>query len=915
MLPLGQTRRSKLVSLPTSLRCDRSRRCACARGACADVVATLKAAKERKQREYAAELQRQIEENKIRKQREKTHDRLQSRELLSAAQQGGNTVIPFGYEEDGNLDGVHTPLGHDRPQQVHHQPPQGDHRIDAGADHGYVGSHIQPEQPGANNVRLAPPMRHDAQPQYPQGAHYEQPQQAVAPPMYDADAHKAPARPVVLKQAVAHGSHAGPAPPPIRHPKAPYVVPQVLEENTNRPIHADKFKPTETFMRKLEEERRKLAYGEELRQQMAEQKARKEKERRRWKFGEEDTMVAARSPPARSPGFAQQAQRQHAGRAPDAMTPSHAHAHALDDPSPQELLLQNEYAHLYRESSQVPSYLAGAAKRPPMVHFRSDHRNMSEQEMERKLKAAAQLQQDLLNQMEEKKAEKRRKKEEQMREEQRELERIKREQEQLRAQYEGEFKREHKSRRAHAAPFIDLSSNNDNDGGETQHQPPNFTTPTRERPPKAAARTTHASASRADPEEPPPRARSRPAVHPGASEAARGAVGVGAEAPAPGRDERMAGAQTGALSTELIRKTESKLVTSVDSINKQIADNQAKLMEEINSQRAVFAAESEVTRQEMHEMKNILQEYQDSLQKLENMHIDMQLQSQREEEHAQPRTPENLRMPPAMGLEMPSSYPSDAAQGGGGGMGVGVPSTPSWLKQVMSQNDRVLDLMQSLQAESTLVYPQAGTKQDAYGRDAGDDLAPASAHMPRVIENAPVDMRLETDTNYYEDSAQWQQRNYGMDFRLNQATALETQDEPAGSTYHKSSYESPEDKAGLGGGGGRAEGPGFDVGELYAQNEYKLKMLEQMEGVDDDEMDRRLSEFLLAGGAGGGGVGGMGGVGGVGMGLRAGEPGDFDSAPMGDLEEDHDFVITDALLEPKRMATPALPTESDWIRG
>ena len=114
-----------------------------------------------------------------------------------------------------------------------------------------------------------------------------------------------------------------------------------------------------------------------------------------------------------------------------------------------------------------------------MVHFRSDYRDMTALEIEQKQKKATELHNDLKRQMEEKKAEREREREERRREEERENERIRREQEQLRKQFEGENNREHRSRRAHAAPFINLSSNDEAQGTGNPGRAQAFKTPVR----------------------------------------------------------------------------------------------------------------------------------------------------------------------------------------------------------------------------------------------------------------------------------------------------------------------------------------------------------------------------------------------------------------------------------------------------
>ena len=59
--------------------------------------ARQQAEKERKQREYKAELERQIEAKKLREQRERAQERQASRELLSMNKQRENMVAPMGF--------------------------------------------------------------------------------------------------------------------------------------------------------------------------------------------------------------------------------------------------------------------------------------------------------------------------------------------------------------------------------------------------------------------------------------------------------------------------------------------------------------------------------------------------------------------------------------------------------------------------------------------------------------------------------------------------------------------------------------------------------------------------------------------------------------------------------------------------
>ena len=96
-----------------------------------------------------------------------------------------------------------------------------------------------------------------------------------------------------------------------------------------------------------------------------------------------------------------------------------------------------------------------------LVHFRSDHRDMSELEMRKKMEAQAKLQQDLLIQMEEKKKAKEVERKKMAADEQRELIRIQKEQDQLRRQFEGEKEKGnrklHQRRQGTGMPFINLS--------------------------------------------------------------------------------------------------------------------------------------------------------------------------------------------------------------------------------------------------------------------------------------------------------------------------------------------------------------------------------------------------------------------------------------------------------------------------
>ena len=817
------------------------------------------AEKERKQREYAAELERQIEAKKVREQRERAQERQQSRELLSANKQR-ETVVPLGLGNQPVVDSRRSPQ---RQAQA-----------------------------------LSP-------------SSYQQ-QEALNP-------DDASARPAGLA-----GEDPGAQPLPVIRAQ-------------------DNFQPSETFYKKLEEERRKLAYGEELRQQMREQKERKERERKMWKFGEPSDLYTSHSPhqprhdeallkneyassfqeSADAPAYLRTA---HAGAAkPPRYQPRHDEAvlkserdHSFKEstdapsylrshvdhrpaakviPPHGEAVLKNEYQHAYRESADAPSYMHNRAqernavpqqpvhqprhddailkseiqhafhespqspaylrgngdKRQPMVHFRSDYRDMTALEIEQKQKKAAELHNDLLRQMEEKKAAKQREKEERRMEEERENERIRREQEQLRAQFEGENNREHRSRRSHAAPFINLSSNEE---GQTTAHAPSFNTPRR-----ASVQQTKAAPTRRV-------SQSETMSHPSFSIPEKPKVykeeRVRLPSPKEEKMEKPATPTRAGLSTPMVEK---KIASSVDSIRDELVSNQEKVIQVINEQRQALVAETESTRQEMLQMKNMLQEYQFSIQKMEQLHNE---QMQMQNVYALMKESENDEIRQS---QEDSYYAAQAAQEAEIARRDAV-ETPSWVKQAMKEQSG-FDLMQSLQADSTLVFP-VNESIEAPSMPAHSSPLRASMDMPSlpVVENGVEDLRLDSESNYLGEDEEWQhQEPPQVDY--SEITELDLP--------KRNPSVAPSVASSVG---------TFNVEELYERNANKLKMLEDLEAVEDvDEIDRKLNQFLST------------------------RSDSFSNPvePFNELDYKSGLNIND-IMEPKRLSTPCLPAESDWIR-
>ena len=75
-------------------------------------------------------------------------------------------------------------------------------------------------------------------------------------------------------------------------------------------------------------------------------------------------------------------------------------------------------------------------------------------------------------------------------------------------------------------------------------------------------------------------------------------------------------------------QVDKRIATSVESIRSELVGNQEKVIQVINEQRQALVAETESTRQEMLQMKSMLREYQDSIQKMEQLHSEqMQMQN------------------------------------------------------------------------------------------------------------------------------------------------------------------------------------------------------------------------------------------------------------------------------------------------
>ena len=731
------------------------------------------------------------------------------------------------------------------------------------------------------------------------------------------DAGKPIGRPVVVPQEPA--PYHPPAPAQAQQPEQQFHPRQVEATSPLQPIRAkDNFQPSETFYRKLEEERRKLAYGEELRQQMREQKERKERERRLWKFGDpkdQVNMYSSNSPGAQrhdeallrneykssfqesadAPSYLKTAHSVAAGvsqakarAAAAAQVRSYPDRHSVGDrnapnygqndrgnyPRPparhDDAILKSEIEHSFQESEDAPNYLraSNADKRQPMVHFRSDYRDMTALENEQKQKKANELHNDLKRQMEEKKAERERERELERREEERENERIRREQEQLRKQFEGENNREHRSRRSHAAPFINLSSNDEAQGTGNPGRAQASKTPVR--------RSSNDNGGRRGSNE-----NMGTMSHPSFSipEKPRPAPVVRAPSPQPVREEKRADEMEAdemesnislaraSLSTPLVEK---KIASSVESIRSELVGNQEKVIQVITEQRQALQAETESTRQEMIQMKAMLQEYQDSIQKMEQLHSE---QMQMQNVYALMKQSENEDLA-RQSLEEGQYEPQDVERSVGA-------ETPSWVRQAMKENGR-MDLMQSLQADSTLVFPAnepvAQERPQSYRSPLKSEIM---AEMPLpVVENGVVDLRLDSESNYVGQEEQW---HPGPEAREPVRPLM-----PEGPSMAPTApSRTPSVTSSV---------ATLNVEELYERNADKLRMLEDLEGVDDvDEIDRKLNQFLST-------------------------SEDSLSIPLDNLNE-VDYTsgkfnddLADLNHEPERLSTPCLPAESDWIR-
>ncbi|QDZ24543.1 hypothetical protein HOP50_13g70810 [Chloropicon primus] len=863
------------------------------------------AEKERKQKEYKAELERQIEAKKVREQQERAQERQASRELLSVNKQRENMVAPLGVgtspqrvspqmlqRQAGQYQYSHPDAGKPvaRPVVVPHQDQRRHDEaiLQSEIQHSFHESDDAPAYLGgaAPRARESAPQRHDEailQSEIQHSFH-----ESDDAPAYMGGAANQGSQAMMPRQAHHHQEH--------RQPPAPQAQ--------------DKFQPSETFYKKLEEERRKLAYGEELRQQMKEQKERKERERKFWKFGDDQVSVYSSQQQRHDEQILRNEYKnsfQESADAPAYLRTAHAHAHkhSVNDAKARasaaakaqayreqnhydgqqqdvaknpgrhdEAILKSEIEHSFQESDDAPAYLRGANlkspnsdKRQPMVHFRSDYRDMTALEVEQKQKKAAELHEDLRRQMEEKKAAKARERERERQEEARENERIRREQEQLRKQYEGEHNREHKSRRSHAAPFVNLSASN-NEPETAGRKGVGGNTPARRASGPHVQNTPGRGANMPD---------MGTISHPSFSIPEKRKPAA-ARAPSPVREEARraedhseAAPSRAGLSTPLVEK---KIASSVESIKSELIGNQEKVIQVINEQRQALVAETESTRQEMLQMKNMLKEYQDSIHKMEQLHSEqMQMQNvyalmkQSEDEEMVRRSQEERQFdhhhPPVDVDRNPNA------------------ETPSWVRQAMKENGR-LDLMQSLQAESTLVFPVsepiAEEPSVPYRSPLRDPhrspMMRSAVELPLpVVENEAVDLRLDSESNYVAQEEEWQQR----------------QQEPPAYAEPVELVRIPSRNPSV-----ASSAATLNVEELYERNASKLRMLEDLEAVDDvDEIDRKLNQFLSA---------------------RDDESVSNSLENYNELDYGANLHLKEMMSQPERLSTPCLPAESDWIR-
>ena len=871
------------------------------------------AEKERKQREYKAELERQIEAKKLREQQERNQERQVSRELLSMNKQRENMVAPLGVGTS--------------PQQLRHQA----HGVASSPHHRQEAQYANPDagKPTARPVvvpyeQQQPQRRHDDAVLQSEIQHsFQESNEAPAYLGGAARGELPPPQPrhdeAILRGEVQRSFQESEEAPAYLggHARAP---PQQQQQQQHfspaHPVRAkDNFQPSATFYRKLEEERRKLAYGEELRQQMREQKERKERERKLWKFGDpNDVQVYSGHSPARHDehllrneyknSFQESADapsylRSHHARAgPRQGGPSQqsqARAAAAEEaeryrsqrqqapPAPQrrhdEAILRSEIEHSFQESEEAPAYLGGhgnnnpkspgSDKRQPMVHFRSDYRDMTALEIEEKQKKAAELHADLKRQMEEKKAAKQRERELERREEERENERVRREQEQLRRQFEGESNREHRSRRSHAAPFVSLAGGDDPQATATPGRHTQAPQGGRKQSSSDLGGATMSHPSFQIPDMPKP----TPAK-PRAPSPPRGPPEVLREEPRSGPSG--AEASRDGLTTPQVEK---RIATSVESIRSELVGNQEKVIQVINEQRQALVAETESTRQEMLQMKSMLREYQDSIQKMEQLHSEqMQMQNvyalmKREEEQEAVRR---------------SHEEAPGAVHGGEGEVEGGAETPSWVRQAMREGGR-LDLMQSLQAESTLVFPDAPPPPSQRRQPPPTPPSPLRPHpedpIP-VVEKGVVDLRLDSESDYVGGGDEWRAHPEPAPAPIASAASPSRRDQvdlllpprlPSRSASVASSAAT------------------LNLEELYRRNASKLRMLEDLEGEEDvDEIDHKLTEFLRA----------QDDAGSVSNSLEN----------YNELDYGTNLHLQDFMPQPERLSTPCLPAESDWIR-
>merc|ERR1711977_635090 len=120
--------------------------------------------------------------------------------------------------------------------------------------------------------------------------------------------------------------------------------------------------------------------------------------------------------------------------------------------------------------------------------------------------------------------------------------------------------------------------------------------------------------------------------------------------------------------------------------------------------------------------------------------------------------------------------------------------------------------MQSLQADSTLVFPTNDVPPaEEQGGPYGRSPLKASVEMPLpVLQNEAVDLRLDSESNYVDQEQQWRQQQ-DMVYASEPAEPLVKL--PSRNPSVASSVAT------------------FNVEELYERNAGKLKMLEDLDAV------------------------------------------------------------------------------------